>query len=207
MDDPNLLFIAIALFLTAGAWKKWSPDRTMLTRFRAAVFLVGLCVTSIALIHYALSVLHVHRIKGFGDDFSAKFSQSRRHLNCWLFGSFQSWECDQLLRISRSILPIRDELWSLKLCFGLESTVTSGLSCFRQVSLANGELALSFAPHPLRLRWCGWRLERRFNSMQAPGPGYRRSSGRSVTGFASEPGNLVFRPPAASPSKSASRLG
>jgi hypothetical protein len=77
MDDPNLLLIAIALILTAVAWRKWSTDRAMLTPVRAGLFLAGLCVSSIALIEYSLLTLHVHRNGGFGDNFSAFLSWAR----------------------------------------------------------------------------------------------------------------------------------
>ncbi len=66
--DPKLLLLAIGVVLTVAAWKKSFRERTALPRVRTALFLLGLCATSAALIEYSFFVFHVHHIGGFGDN-------------------------------------------------------------------------------------------------------------------------------------------
>ena len=66
--DPNFLLIAVGFVLTVTAWKKWFRERVLLPRVRNAIFLSGLCATSVALIEYSVFILYVHRIGGFGNN-------------------------------------------------------------------------------------------------------------------------------------------
>src|SRR5438552_1862979 len=75
--DPNLLFIVIGILLLIGAWKKWLAEEILLPRLRKALFLLGLCVVSLALIEYAQFIVHVHRIGGFGNNFAEMLRWAR----------------------------------------------------------------------------------------------------------------------------------
>jgi hypothetical protein len=67
--DPNWVIAAASFVLAIAAWVKWFSERGSISRYRGVLFLLGLCVGSLAVVEYFLLILFAHRIGGFGSDF------------------------------------------------------------------------------------------------------------------------------------------
>jgi hypothetical protein len=81
----TIMFVTIVLLLTIVAWSKWLiADRRSLIGTRKVLFICGLSIATLALFEYFFFGLHIYRIGGFGDNFSAMLIWARPGL----WGSF-----------------------------------------------------------------------------------------------------------------------